>query len=92
MTDLEKQRKERYNRTAKGQFKFIVIDKLPGKATMISEYDTIEQVLHKVKLDLMTHCNYPGMINASIEIKLKLKEDTGFKDHRYGKKEDAHEK
>jgi len=85
-TPLEKKRKERYEKTAKEHFKFIVLNKFK-KNIVKSEYSTIEQVLHKIKLDLMTTCNYPELYDSTIEIKIKLNETKLFdQQHKRRKK------
>jgi hypothetical protein len=80
-TDLEKERKERYEKTAKGNFKFIIANNMQG-ARVETECSSIGQVLHKIRLDLMTMTNYVELLNSKIEITLKL-DETKIIDHQH---------
>jgi len=71
-TALEKEREERYLREDIGKYKFVVVNFSP-KYIVESEFESIESVLHKIKLDLMSMAHYGEDFDKGCSIRIYLK-------------------
>lgn len=71
-TTLEKKREERYD-TVKENFKFAVLNHT-SEGSVETEFHELDQVLHKIKLDLMTMAHHAKITDSAIEVQVRLKD------------------
>ena len=72
-TPLELEREKRYKEFDKDKYIFVVQNHESMGIMLETEFENIEDVLHKIKLDLMTMAHYGRADGEKVFIKIFLK-------------------